>query len=398
MPTSRLPTRRYLPTADPYYISPVEKKKLLADIPDAGLRMNGGYRAYARRRPPRSMGAWPLQLGMCARPLPWGLYQRGRERNSQGRVRAVLFWQRVCGGPLGGLAKSEGVRHQRLEWVGGGPVGTLNVAVAKPALSARLAPYLSEFTVGSTLKLSMGSYGEIIESGGTGLVARVGGAEADAWADCPARPKGASALASTLALLAEPKIARRPSVSVCSTCSTCSLGTRGCAKIPFFSRPMNCASPASWTRTRGSIEEVFDNPDFDGDGRSRLYQANQSRAVLALAAGYAAARGGLSGQAPANGGWQLGPGVQFQVWDADSAAAGRRRRVLAGGLVCRPALDCRWAGEAAVQRSALPLARFVLSSMQIRLLETSLAMRGGLLPGIAKGTAISVMFFRLSLV
>ena len=41
---------------------------------------------------------------------------------------------------------------------------------------------------------------------------------------------------------------------------------------------------------------------------------------------------------------------------------------------------------------------FVLSSMQVRLLETSLAMRGGLLPGIAKGTAISVMFFRLSLV
>ncbi|MXY81098.1 MAG: hypothetical protein F4Y91_03250, partial [Gemmatimonadetes bacterium] len=29
------------PNGSPYYISPVEKKKLLADIPDAGLRMNG---------------------------------------------------------------------------------------------------------------------------------------------------------------------------------------------------------------------------------------------------------------------------------------------------------------------------------------------------------------------
>ena len=39
-----------------------------------------------------------------------------------------------------------------------------------------------------------------------------------------------------------------------------------------------------------------------------------------------------------------------------------------------------------------------LASMQVRFLETSLAMRGGLFPGKAKGTAISVLFFRLSLV
>ena len=45
----------------------------------------------------------------------------------------------------------------------------------------QLKPYLSEFTAGGTFKISLGSYGEVMESGGTGLSSELSGFALDSY-------------------------------------------------------------------------------------------------------------------------------------------------------------------------------------------------------------------------
>jgi hypothetical protein len=54
--------------------------------------------------------------------------------------------------------------------------------MAKPWMPTSLEPYLREFAVGGTLKIMGGAYGEIMESGGEGVVSRFDGAVVDAYA------------------------------------------------------------------------------------------------------------------------------------------------------------------------------------------------------------------------
>ena len=146
-----------------------------------------------------------------------------------------------------------------------------------------------------------------------------------------------------------------------------------------------------------SIEEVFDNPDFDGDGDpdfiKQIGQEPFSRslpAVLRLGVAYQA-RPDLT----VVGNWDQAFSSKFGTRTRPRLAGGVEYW-LADWLPARIGLSL--GGRSSSSAVGFAFGPFVLASMQMRFLETTLSMRGGLFPGKAKGTAISVLFFRLSLV
>ena len=381
------------PNGSPYYISPVEKKKLLADIPDAGLRMNGDIEPTLVAGLPLNGGV-AFAIGEVHSAIAVG-FTSGVESEIPKDVLELFFFGNEFAEDRLAAGKSEG--YDVSDWNGSGwAVGTLNVAAAKPAMPVRLAPYLSEFTVGSTLKFSLGTYGEIIESGGTGLVSRVGGAEADAWLIAQHARMG-------FGVGLDVGIAGR-SRSRKTTFSFSALNLldafswrRGARQDSIFLATNELRISRFLDADSRSIEEVFDHPDFDGDGdpdfTKQIGQKPFSRslpAMLRLGVAYQA-----TPQLTVVGNWDQSFGSKFGMRTRPRLAGGAEYW-LADWLPARIGLSL--GGRSSSSAVGFAFGPFVLSAMQIRLLETSLAMRGGLLPGIAKGTAISVMFFRLSLV
>ena len=381
------------PNGSPYYISPAAKEKLFADIPDAGLRLNGHVEPTVVAGLPLN-GGIAFAIGKVRSAIAVG-FTSGVESEIPKDVLELFFFGNEFAEDRLAAGKSEG--YDISDWNGSGwAVGTLNVAAARPALPARLAPYLSEFTVGSTLKLSLGTYGEIIESGGTGLVARVGGAEADAWLIAQYAQMGLG-VGLDVGLAGRSKSRKTTfSLSVLNLLDTFSW-SRGVRQDSIFLAANQLRISRFLDADSRSIEDVFDNPDFDGDGdpdfTKQVGQKPFSRslpAVLRLGVAYQAMP-----QLTVVGNWD----------QAFSSAFGMRTRPrLAGGveywladwLPARIGLSL--GGRSSSSAIGFAFGPFVLSSMQIRFLETSFATRGGLFPSMAKGTAISVMFFRLSLV
>ena len=381
------------PNGSPYYISPVTKKKLLADIPDTGLRLNGHIEPTLAAGLPLN-GGIAFAIGETRSAIAVG-FTSGVESEIPKDVLELFFFGNEFAEAR--LAAGKGEGYDISDWNGAGwAVGTLNVAVAKPALPVRFAPYLSEFTVGSTLKLSMGTYGEIIESGGTGLVARVGGAEADAWLIAQYAKMGVG-VGIDVGIAGRAKNRKTIfSLSVLNLLDTFSWN-EGVRQDSIFLAANELRISRFLDADSRSIEDVFDNPDFDGDGdpefNKQIGQKPFSRslpAVLRLGVAYQA-----KPQLTVVGNWDQAFSPTFGMRTRPRLASGVEYW-LADWLPARIGLSL--GGRSNSSAVGFAFGPFVLSSMQLRFLETSLAMRGGLFPGKAKGTAISVMLFRLSLV
>ncbi len=381
------------PNGSPYYISSVEKKKLLADIPDAGLRMNGDIEPTLVAGLPLNGGV-AFALGDVRSAIAVG-FTSGIESEIPKDVLELFFFGNEFAEDRLAVGKSEG--YDVSDWNGSGwAVGTLNVAAAKPAMPARLAPYLSEFTVGSTLKFSLGTYGEIIESGGTGLVARVGGAEADAWLIAQHARLGFG-VGLDVGMAGRSK-SRKTTFSFSALNLLDAFSWReGVRQDSIFLATNELRISRFLDADSRSIEEVFDHPDFDGDGdpdfTKQISQKPFSRTLPALL------RLGIAHQAKPQltvvGNWDQAFGSRFGMRTRPRLAGGVEYW-LADWLPTRIGLSL--GGRSSSAAVGFAFGPFVVSSMQVRFLETSLAVRGGLLPGIAKGTAVAVMFFRLSLV
>lgn len=381
------------PNGSPYYISPVDKKKLLADIPDAGLRMNGDIEPTLVAGLPLNGGV-AFAIGDVHSAIAVG-FTSGVESEIPKDALELFFFGNEFAEDRLVAGKSEG--YDISDWNGSGwAVGTLNIAAAKPAMPTRLVPYLSEFTVGSTLKLSMGTYGEIIESGGTGLVARVDGAKADAWLITQHAQMGLG-MGLDVGIAGRSKSSKTTfSFSVLNLFDTFSW-SKGARQDSIFLGTNELRISRFLDADSRSIEEVFDNPDFDGDGdpdfTKQIGQEPFSRslpAMLRLGVAYRA-----TPQLTVVGNWDQAFSSKFGMRTRPRLASGVEYW-LADWLPARIGLSL--GGRSSSSAVGFAFGPFVLSSMQIRFLETSLAMRGGLFPGMAKGSAISVLFFRLSLV
>ena len=381
------------PNGSLYYISPVKKKRLLADIPDAGLRMNGDIEPTLVAGLPVN-GGMTFAIGDVHSAIAVG-FTSGVESEIPKDALELFFFGNEFAEDRLAAGKSEG--YDISDWNGSGwAVGTLNVAAAKPAMPVRLAPYLSEFAVGSTLKLSMGTYGEIIESGGTGLVSRVDGAKADAWLITQHAQMGLG-MGLDVGIAGRSKNRKTTfSFSVLNLLDTFSW-SKGARQDSIFLATNELRISRFLDAESRSIEEVFDNPDFDGDGdpdfTKQIGQKPFSRslpAMLRLGVAYRA-----TPQLTVVGNWDQAFSSKFGMRTRPRLASGVEYW-LADWLPARIGLSL--GGRSSSSAVGFAFGPFVLSSMQVRFLETSLAMRGGLFPGMAKGSAISVLFFRLSLV
>ena len=149
---------------------------------------------------------------------------------------------------------------------------------------------------------------------------------------------------------------------------------------------------------RRNIEDILDNEDVDGDGdvdfHKKIGEESFSRSLPAL----------------------LRVGVAHELTDRLTVAGNYDQAFTEGfGLRTTPRLSAgaeyrlvnwfptRFGLSVGGRRGAstaigFAFGPFELPHLQISLLDLALVTRGGFFPGIAKGTAISVQFFRLSLI
>ena len=157
-------------TDDTHRIGTAEKKELLGDIPRDGLRFNADLVPFLSAGLPLNGGiSFPLRNGIQAAVttnVAFGV---------EGEMPKDMFELMLFGNEFD--RRYDIARWDGSSWI----VGGVNFAAAKPWMPDRLASHLREFTVGGTLKISGGGYGEITRSGG-GMISRIQGTDLEGFA------------------------------------------------------------------------------------------------------------------------------------------------------------------------------------------------------------------------
>ncbi len=379
---------RVSPRGTSHYISDKDKRRLLADVPKSGLKLD------LSMEPMLALGV-PINGGIAFR-WPWDLQSAltlGLTSGMQGTVPKDIVELSLFGNDFAWDRRDSGLQegYDITAWDGSAwVVGSINWAAARSWMPRRLDPYLSEFTVGATLKILGGMYASVVESGGAGLASRVDGVEIDAYLITQrARGRGIGLDFGAAGVTEDGRTTI--SVSMLNLLDRIKWG-RGARQDSFFVIAeglllYNLVDPAV---TR--LADVFDNDDVDGDGNIdfhvqigsksftrdlppifRLGVAHEHTPRLSLVGAYDqafASRFGLT-TTP-----RLATGVEYRLvpWFAvrgGLSAGGRWRRSSAVGMAFGP---------------------FPMGSMEINVMDMALVNRGGFFPGLARGTAFSVRF------
>ncbi len=381
------------PNGSKYYISPSDKDDILGDIPGEGLRLNFDTELMGALLVPINGGiAFPLPADMQ------GAISIGFSAGFEGEIPKDMFELLLFGNDFerNRLEAGKNGGYDIGEWDGSGwAIGSINFSGAKAIMPAPLKSYLSEFTVGSTLKISGGAYGEVLESGGAGLVSRVDGAEVDAF------------------IIAQ---------SATGTGFGLDIGVAGITKnrkLTFSAGLLNLLDTFSWSGsprqdslfvsasdlvvTRFSdpdnqdIEDVLDNEDVDGDGdvdfQKKISTDSFSRslpAMLRLGIAY-----NLMPRLTLVGNWDQAFSKGFGVETTARISGGAEYRLV-------PWFPTRigfsLGGRGSSSSIGFGFGPFNLPHFQVSLLEAAFLTRGGFFPGVAKGTAVSINFFRVNLI
>lgn len=149
------------------------KDDLLKDLDREGLQFN------------TDLGLFLPVIGGATFPLPWGLSSAMAVNvrvGIEGQVPRdmIEFMMRGNAFERDRLAEGLDPNYDIAEWDGQGwALGVFSWAFAKPWIPAQLAPYVSEFALGGTVKVLGGALGEVVESDG-GFVTRVSGTQMNA--------------------------------------------------------------------------------------------------------------------------------------------------------------------------------------------------------------------------
>ena len=381
------------PNGSKYYISPADKDEILGDIPGEGLKMNVDIEPLGALGIPINGGvAFPIGEIRSAIAI-------GVTMGFEGEIPKDMFELFLFGNEFeeARLDAGKDGAYDISDWDGSGwGVGTFNWSAAKAFMPAQLKPYLSEFSAGATLKISTGLYAEIIESGGTGLVSRVSGTDVDAWLIAQsAEPGTGFGLDFGVAGVTKNRKATF-SLGVLNLLDTFSWSS-GVRQDSFFVGASDLRITRFADEDSRAIEDVLDNGDVDGDGDidfSKLASEDSfSRSLPAMM------RLGVAYQAMPRltvvGNWDQAFSDGFGVTTTPRLAAGVEYR-LVDWFPTRFGLSL--GGRSSGSSIGFAFGPFVMPHLKISLMETALVTRGGLFPGIAKGTAISLMFFRINLI
>ena len=376
-------------TEEDHFINEADKRDLLGDIEADGFKINVDADLYAALLLPLNGG---VSFG-----LPWDIRSAvvvGNTNGFEGKVPKDMFDLMLFGNDFNRP-------YDIAEWDGSGwGVVSLNWAGAKPWMPVQLKPYLDEFTVGATLKFTSGGYGEVKRSDG--------GFESS----FPDAAHPTADVGTDLDMYATTQFGGGIGFGL-------DLGVAGVTKdrkATFSVGLLNFLDTMSWSIearqdsafataedllvTRlvdvKEIEEVLDNPvDEDGEVIFHEKQGENSfsRSVPAMLR--------------VGGAYQLRPELTLVGnWDqAFSEGMGIRTtpRISAGveyHLV--PWFPTRFGlsagGRGPSSAVGFGFGPFSFSHVQLEFMDIGLASRGGFLPGVSKGLAFSIMFFKLNII
>jgi hypothetical protein len=371
-------------TDDTHVIGDSEKDKLLGDIDSKGLKFN------LDAEPMLSLGV-PVNGGV-AFPLPWGLKSAvttGAVVGVEGEVPKDMFALFLKGNEFG-------QSYDLADWDGSGwLLGSLNFAAAKPWLPAQLKPFLREFSLGGTLKITGGAYGEVVESGGDGFSSELQGADLEVFGT--SQFGGGIGFGLDFGAAGVTKDGK----------TTVSLGVLNLLDVMSWSisarQDSFFASASDLRVTRAldedvvGIEDILDNQDVDGDGDKdfniKLSEESFDRSLPAMIRLGAAHR--LIPRLTLVGNYDQAFSSGFGITTTPRLSAGAEYRLV-------PWFPAR-AGISAGGRSSgssigFAFGPFSVYHMQLELFDFAFVTRGGFFPGIAKGSAISLMLFRFNLI
>ncbi len=363
-------------------ITESDKDKILKDVPAKGLRINMDF-------DPRFALGIPLNGGVVFPISAWGLSSAitlGLNTGFEAEIPKDMIELMLKGNEFN-------KPYDIADWDGSGwGVFSFNWAAAKPWMPVRFKPYLDEFTVGGTFKVLSGAYGETQRSGGTLLVEPQG---MDLDFNMITRAAGGYGFGIDMGVA----------------------GVTVDRKLTFSAGLLNFLDYMSWgispkqdsvfavandmkvTSIFGGkgIEDALDNEDVDGDGdadfHKELDNTSFSRslpAMLRLGAAYQ-----LQPKLVLVGNYDQAFSSGFGVEATPRLALGAEYR-LVDWFPTRIGLTL--GGRSSGSSLGFAFGPFNLGHTQIEVFDLALVNRGGMLPGASKGTAISLMLFKLNLI
>ena len=359
------------------------KDDLLADVPSDGLRFNLDVVPFA------SLGI-PINGGV-AFPLPGGISSAlttSAAVGLEGEMPKDMFELMLFGNEFDR-------QYDIAKWDGSGwALGGLNWAGAKPWMPAQLQPHLSEFTVGVTLKLLGGYHAEITRSDG-GFISRIQGTDLEAFAIT--QGGGGIGFGLDLGVAGVTKDRKTTfSVGMLNLLDTINWGIQS-RQDSVFAKASSLRVTRFIDPDQRSIEDVLENEDIDGDGdkdfHKQLNEESFSRSLPAMM------RIGAAHQPTSRltvvGNYDQAFSSGFGISSTPRISAGAEYRLV-------PWFPTRFGlsvgGRGSSTGVGFAFGPFSLFHMQLELFDWAFTTRGGFLPGIAKGTAVSVMFFRFNLI
>ena len=372
---------------DGSFITDAEKIDLLNDIPSSGFKVNTDIGLYSAALLPINGG---FTFGM-----PWGIQTAivsGLATGFEGEVPKDIFNLMLFGNEFNRT-------YEIARWDGSGWVlASLNWAAAKPWMPPQAEKYLSEFSVGGTLKFRGGGYGEVRSSNGyfTSYFDHpneLTGTSADV--NLVTQFGGGTGFGIDLGVAGVTKDKKTTfSVALLNLVDTMSWGIKA-RQDSGFVNVQRLTTPDLAKEENEDLANVLGNPT-DEKGKTIFNET--------------IGRESFSSSVPAilrvGGAHQLLPKLTV-VGNYDQAftegfAITTTPRVSAGvEYTLVPWFPTRFGISAGGRGSSSAIGfgfgPFFLPHVQLELVNLALVTRGGFLPGVSKGAAISIMFFQLKI-
>jgi hypothetical protein len=397
-----------------HFIGESEKRDLLSDVPNDGLRLNVGLEPF--------VGVGIPVNGGVAFSLPKKIQSAITSTLSvglEGELPKDMFELMVFGNQFEADRISDGLNgnYDISEWDGSvWALAGFNWAFARPVnirTNETLKPYLRELSLGATVKVLGGVYGEVLRSGGNGFVSRVAGTDLESYVIVQSgQGFGVGLDLGVAAVLKDGKT----TVSVglldfLDSYTWSSVGLFDIVERKLKKRDLPAIGEAAQdcvfvTATDLRVtslldvenaEDVFDNPDVDGDGdtdfNKEISAKSFSRSLPARL------RIGVSHRPMERltvvGNYDQAFTTGFGLETTPRVSLGAEYR-LVPWLPARIGLAV--GGRSSSSAIGFAFGPFSVFHMQLQLLDTAVVTRGGVLPGAGKGIGISVMFFRFNLI
>ena len=369
-------------TDDEHILTDRDKQDLLAEVPGDGLRFNMDLM-------PSVIAGLPVNGGV-AFPMPWGIHAAvttGLAAGVEGELPKDIFDLMFYGNEFDRP-------YDVSDWDGSGwAVASLNWSGARPWLPPGMEPFLGELSFGLTLKLLGGGYGEIVETSGV-LEVLPTGAELDELQGL-AQFGGGIGFGIDLGVAGVTRDRRTTfGLSVLNLLDAMTWGIAA-EQDSFYA----AASGLRVTRLLDveDLWDILDQADLNGDGVEELLEKvgeeSFSRSLPALV------RLGVSHRPMprltllANYDQALSEG--FGLTTTPRASLGAEYRLLPW-FPARSGISL--GGRGPSTGIGFSFGPFTIRRTELELLDFAYATRGGLVPGSSKGSALSLTFFRFSLI